>query len=104
MPLTAQVIVALCAALLVAVADIRTAIGFSSFGVLLYYLVANLAAFGQSGSARRYPRPFQVAGAVGCLALVATVPIPALIAGAAVFAVGILYRLVRLRVEAVRRG
>jgi APA family basic amino acid/polyamine antiporter len=96
-PLTAQVVVAGCATLLVIVADVRTAIGFSSFGVLLYYLVANLAAFRQRGPARRSPRALQVAGGLGCALLVATVPVPALIAGVAVLGIGVAYRLVRLR-------
>jgi len=81
----------------VLVADLRGAIGFSSFGVLLYYLVANLAAFTQSAEHRRFPRRLQVLGAVGCLVLVATLPGQSVLAGLAVFAVGVTYRLLRLR-------
>ena len=36
--------------------DLRGAIGFSSFGVLLYYAVANASAFTQSAAHRRWPR------------------------------------------------
>jgi len=39
--------------LLVLVADLRGAIGFSSFGVLLYYLIANVSAFTQTEDQRR---------------------------------------------------
>jgi APA family basic amino acid/polyamine antiporter len=87
--------VAVCA--LVLIVDLRGAIGFSSFGVLLYYLVANLSAYRQGGAHRRFPRPLQVLGAAGCVVLVATLPLPAIISGSAIFAVGVGYRLWRLR-------
>ncbi len=35
--------------------DLRGAIGFSSFGVLLYYLIAILSAFSQHPDQRRFP-------------------------------------------------
>ena len=76
--------------------DLRGAIGFSSFGVLLYYLVANLSAFTQDHEHRRFPRLLQVAGAVGCAILVVTLPVASVLAGVVVFAVGIGYRLSRL--------
>ncbi|WP_210505250.1 APC family permease [Naasia sp. SYSU D00057] len=96
-PARAQLAVAAAACLLLLVADLRTAIGFSSFGVLLYYLVANLAAFRQTGGARRYPRVLQVIGAAGCVLLALTVPPAGLAAGAAVLLVGVGCRAVRLR-------
>ncbi len=83
---------------LVALVDLRSAIGFSSFGVLVYYLVANVAAFRQRGGARRYPRALQIVGAIGCLVLCATLPWQSAVAGAAVVALGVLYRVVRLRI------
>jgi basic amino acid/polyamine antiporter, APA family len=81
---------------LVLTTDLRGVIGFSSFGVLLYYLVANLAAFTQSAEHRRFPRRLQILGAAGCLLLVATLPWQAVLAGLGVYAVGVLYRAVRL--------
>ena len=82
---------------IVAFADLRGAIGFSSFGVLVYYLVANVAAFTQSGSDRRYPRVLQLLGAAACVVLVAALPLSSVLAGLLMFAVGIVYRLLRLR-------
>ena len=41
---------------LVLTTDLRGAIGFSSFGVLVYYAVANAAAFTQDRGHRRWPR------------------------------------------------
>ncbi|WP_375383779.1 APC family permease [uncultured Microbacterium sp.] len=77
--------------------DVRGVIGFSSFGVLLYYLVANLSAFRQRGQARRYPRVLQVLGAIGCLVLAFSLPWQSVVAGAAVVALGVVIRAVRLR-------
>ena len=103
-PHRAELALAGAVCLLVLTVDLRGAIGFSSFGVLLYYVVANLAAFTQAADRRRWPRALQVGGAVGCLVLVATLPWTAVIAGAAVFAVGVVYRAVRLRLRPSRRA
>jgi len=96
-PLRAELAVGAIVVALVALVDLRGAIGFSSFGVLLYYFVANVAAFRQRGAARRYPSVLQVIGGIGCLVLAATLPWPAVVAGVAVVAIGVGYRLVRLR-------
>ncbi len=96
-PHHAEIALATVVCLLVLIADLRSAIGFSSFGVLLYYLIANLSAFTQDPQHRRYPRWLQVAGALGCATLVATLPAASVIAGLLVFIVGIAYRLMRLR-------
>ncbi|WP_047523191.1 APC family permease [Microbacterium sp. ZOR0019] len=98
-PQRAEIVIAIAVIAIVLVADLRDAIGFSSFGVLLYYLIANAAAFRQAGSARRYPRALQVLGALGCLLLVNTLPVLASLIGAAVVLLGVAYRLVRLRVS-----
>ncbi|SEA38094.1 APC family permease [Leifsonia sp. 21MFCrub1.1] len=97
-PYRAELAVGLVVCVLVAVTDMRGAIGFSSFGVLLYYLIANASAWTQDRAHRRYPRLLAVAGAVGCVVLVATLPVPAIVAGIVVIAIGIGYRFVRLRV------
>lgn len=98
-PRRAEITIALIVVAIVLVADLRGAIGFSSFGVLTYYLIANAAAFRQEGAARRYPRMMQVVGALGCLLLVNTLPVVASLVGAAVLAVGVAYRLVRIRMQ-----
>ena len=96
-PHRAELMLAVVVCAVVLTVDLRGAIGFSSFGVLLYYVVANLAAFSQTADRRRWPRALQVAGAAGCLVLVVTLPWTAVVTGAAVFAVGALYRAARLR-------
>ncbi|MGY1857481.1 APC family permease [Modestobacter sp. SYSU DS0290] len=95
-PHRAEVALAVMVCVLVLTVDLRGAIGFSSFGVLLYYLVANVSAFTQDRAHRRFPRALQVFGAVGCVVLVATLPPSAVAVGVAVLAVGVLGRLVRL--------
>lgn len=96
-PHRAELTLAVAVIAIVLVADVRGAIGFSSFGVLLYYAVANAAAFTQRGPWRRYPRPLQVVGLVGCLVLVATLPPASVGIGLVVLAVGVLYRLMKRR-------
>ncbi|MFB9308984.1 APA family basic amino acid/polyamine antiporter [Agromyces hippuratus] len=93
-PHVAEIAVALVVIALVATVDLRGAIGFSSFGVLVYYLVANLAAITQPRSERRFPQALSAAGAVGCLVLVATLPPVSIVAGVVVFAIGAAYRLI----------
>ncbi|MEB7503918.1 APC family permease [Arthrobacter koreensis] len=95
-PHRAEVALAVVICLVLLVADLRGAIGFSSFGVLVYYLVANLAALTQPAPDRRYPRALQVLGAVSCAGLALTLPLTSVLVGLAVFAAGIVLRLVRV--------
>ncbi|WP_347976032.1 amino acid permease [Microbacterium sp. ProA8] len=96
-PLRAEIAVGAVVVVLVALIDLRGAIGFSSFGVLLYYFVANVAALRQRGEARRYPVALQIVGAIGCLVLAVTLPWQSVVGGVVVVAAGIAYRAVRLR-------
>ena len=97
-PHRVEITVGVIVAVAVVTVDLRGAIGFSSFGVLLYYLVANLSAMTQTGPDRRYPKGVHIVGAVGCVVLAATLPIASVVAGIAVAVVGGVYRL------AVTRG
>ncbi|HSP61267.1 MAG TPA: amino acid permease, partial [Ornithinimicrobium sp.] len=96
-PHRAEVALAVVVALLVLTVDLRGAIGFSSFGVLLYYLVANVSAWTQDDGHRRFPRALQALGAVGCAGLALTLPVTAVVVGVAVLVAGLLARAVRLR-------
>jgi basic amino acid/polyamine antiporter, APA family len=95
-PHHAEIALAAAVSVLLLVVDLRGAIGFSSFGVLIYYLIANISAFTQPSQQRRYPRALQLLGAAGCLALVATLPVSAVVGGLAVFVAGLAYRGLRL--------
>ena len=102
-PYVAEIAVAVVIVALILVADLRGAIGFSSFGVLVYYLVANLSAITQPREDRRVPRALSVAGAIGCVVLVATLPLPSVLGGLAVFGIGVLVRLIARAVRSRRR-
>lgn len=95
-PHRAELTLAVLICLVIAIADVRGAIGFSSFGVLIYYLVANISAYTQSGGDRRYPKVFQVLGTFACAALVLTLPVSSVIPGVCVLALGVILRLFRL--------
>jgi basic amino acid/polyamine antiporter, APA family len=75
------------AAALLAV-DLRGAIGFSSTLVLVYYAVANAAAWTLGPAGRRWPRWRAGAGLAGCLLLAASLPVTSVLAGAAVLGAG----------------
>jgi APA family basic amino acid/polyamine antiporter len=88
-PHHAELAVAAAVMLLVLTTDLRGAIGFSSFGVLTYYAIANASAFTQPVDQRRWPRWLNVFGVVGCAVLAVTLPTAAVVAGLAMFAVGL---------------
>ena len=97
-PHHAEVTVSGLVCVLILVTDLRGAIGFSSFGVLLYYLIANAAAYTQSSDRRRFPRILQIIGMAGCGTLALTLPLTAVLGGTVVIVVGIVYRALRVRV------
>jgi len=93
----AELAVAAVVSVLVLTTDLRGAIGFSSFGVLTYYAIANAAAYTQPSERRRWPRALNVVGLVACAALAVTLPLSAVLAGLAVLAVGLAGRLILRR-------
>jgi basic amino acid/polyamine antiporter, APA family len=96
-PRRAELAVAAAVIVLVLTVDLRGAIGFSSFGVLTYYAIANASAWTQPGEWRRWPRALNAIGLAGCLVLVATLPPSSVIAGLAVLAAGFGWRVAILR-------
>jgi len=78
----AELAVGLVVAVLVATTDLRGAIGFSSFGVLLYYAIANASAWTLGR------RAVPVLGLAGCLALAFSLPWTSITAGAGVVLAG----------------
>lgn len=102
-PHRAELAVGAAVSVLVTLTDLRGAIGFSSFGVLLYYFIANLAALRQERRRRRYPPVLAVAGAIGCVGMIATLPLESVLAGLAVLAAGLVYRAVRTALSAGSR-
>jgi APA family basic amino acid/polyamine antiporter len=87
-PHRAELLVGAVVAILAATADLRSAIGFSSFGVLVYYAIANASAWTLSPAENRPPRIIPVIGLVGCVALAVALPVSSVISGAVVLAAG----------------
>ncbi|PXX70883.1 amino acid/polyamine/organocation transporter (APC superfamily) [Nocardia tenerifensis] len=89
-PHRAEIAVGVVVTVAAATADLRAVIGFSSFGVLLYYAVANAAAWTLTPDEGRPPRPIPLIGLSGCLLLAFTVPLNSVLAGVAVVGLGVL--------------
>ena len=75
---------------IVAAADVRSAIGFSSFAVLSYYAITNAAAATLGPGQRRWSPALSLFGFLGSTALAATLPLASVVAGSAVLALGAL--------------
>jgi APA family basic amino acid/polyamine antiporter len=88
---------------LVALLDVRDAIGFSSFCVLTYYGIANASAWTLPAERRRWPRPLAAAGLGGCATLAFTLPLESVVSGVAVLSVGALLWTARHRRGGSRR-
>jgi APA family basic amino acid/polyamine antiporter len=98
-PDVGEIVIGGLALCMVAVGDVRDAIGFSSFCVLSYYAITNAAALRLPRAERRWPAPLAVLGLVGCLALAGAVPVESLVSGAAVIAAGLAIRAVVRRIR-----
>ena len=91
-PRRAELVVAAVVILVVAVSDLRGAIGFSSFAVLTYYAIANASAWTLTPDERRWPRGLAGLGVVGCAVVALSLPIASVLGGAGVLLVGVLAR------------
>lgn len=87
-PHRAELGIGIAVAGVVAVADIRSAIGFSSFTVLAYYSIANASAWTLDRRYRCWPRALAALGFVGCCMLAAMLPATSVIGGIALLTVG----------------
>ncbi|MET7936212.1 APC family permease [Streptomyces sp. NPDC005322] len=87
-PHRAELAVGAIVAVLAATADVRGAIGFSSFGVLAYYAIANVCAWTLTPAEGRPARIVPVLGAAGCPALAFALPLVSVLWGAAVLVLG----------------
>ncbi len=87
-PHRAELVVGAVVAVIAATADLRGAIGFSSFAVLGYYAIANASAWTLTSEEGRPPRVVPVVGAVGCVVLACTLPLTSVVSGAVVLAIG----------------
>ena len=96
-PFVAELAVAAVVVVLLLTSNVLTVVGFSSFGVLVYYAVANAAAYSLPDRPWHAPRWLNAAGLAGCLVLAFTLPPSSVLTMAAVLAVGVAGRAVVLR-------
>jgi APA family basic amino acid/polyamine antiporter len=98
-PFVAELAVAAVVILLLLTTNVMTVVGFSSFGVLIYYAVANAAAFTLEAHPPHAPRWLNVAGFGGCLLLAFTLPPASVLGMAAVLAAGVAVRFLVIRLR-----
>ncbi|MEU0503921.1 APC family permease [Nocardia sp. NPDC005998] len=87
-PHRAELAVGVVVAVVAGTFDLRAAIGFSSFTVLVYYLIANVSAATLTAAENRPARWVPIAGAAGCVIVGLSLPVGSVLAGLAVLAVG----------------
>ncbi len=96
-PYVAEVAVAAVVILLLLTADVMTVVGFSSFGVLVYYAVANASAYTLKPHPGYAPKWLNAVGFVACLLLAFTLPPASVLTMTAVLALGVAGRWLVLR-------
>ncbi|MFY9634202.1 MAG: APC family permease [Cellulosimicrobium cellulans] len=98
-PFVAELAVAAVVILLLLTTDVMTVVGFSSFGVLIYYAVTNAAAYTLDEHPYHAPRWLNVVGFASCLLLAFTLPPASVLGMAAVLALGVAVRFLVLRLR-----
>jgi basic amino acid/polyamine antiporter, APA family len=98
-PWAAEIVIAAVAISLISSGDIVWTIGISSFCVLGYYAIANLAAIRQLGGGQWNPKFLALLGLATCCLLAAFVPLGSLLLGIALLALALVTRagLIKLR-------
>ncbi|MBF6351449.1 amino acid permease [Nocardia flavorosea] len=89
-PHRAELAVGAVVTVVAATVDITAAIGFSSFGVLVYYAIANVCAWTLRPSEGRPGRLVPIVGTAGCLVLAFGLPAQSVVTGTLLVALGAL--------------
>ncbi|MUK03350.1 amino acid permease [Vibrio cholerae] len=95
-PWVADLATAAAVVVLLLATDVLTVVGFSSFGVLVYYAIANIAAFTLEDRQWYAPRWLNLVGATACLVLAFTLPMASVLPMLAVLAGGAIVRVLVL--------
>ncbi|TAM63344.1 MAG: APC family permease [Mycobacterium sp.] len=88
-PHRAELLIGVVVAILAATTDLRDAIGFSSFAVLIYYAIANASALTLGPDEGRPRRIIPVIGLLGCLVLAFAMPSWSVLSGVGTLSIGI---------------
>ena len=89
-PYRAEVAVGVIVIVVLLFADLRSAIGFSSFAILGYYAIANASAWTLPSGHARGARVVPVLGMLGCVVLAFVLPWQTVVTGLAILGVGAL--------------
>jgi basic amino acid/polyamine antiporter, APA family len=87
-PHRAELLIGVVVAALAATVDLRGAIGFSSFAVLIYYAVTNASALTLGPDEGRPVRGIPWVGLVGCAVLAFAMPLASVLCGVAMLGIG----------------
>lgn len=98
-PYVAELAVAAVVILLLLTTDVMTVVGFSSFGVLTYYAVANASAYTLAVHPGYAPKWLNAVGFAACLLLAFTLPPASVLTMVAVLAAGVAGRWLVLRLR-----
>lgn len=93
-PWAAELVVAVVVIFLLLTQDVLAVVGFSSFGVLIYYSIANAAALTLDERPWHAPKLLNVVGLAGCLLLAFTLPVTSVVLMVAVLGAGVIGRAV----------
>ena len=96
-PHLAGITVGAILAIVVLAIDVRSAIGFSAFIVLLYYAITNLSAWTLTRDERLFGRWWAAAGLLGCLVLSFSLPLMSVLSGSLVMLTGVAIYVVQAR-------
>jgi amino acid transporter len=88
-PHRAELLIGVIVAAVAATVDLRGAIGFSSFAVLIYYAIANASAFTLGPDEGRPHRAIPLIGLVGCVVLAFAMPLSSVLSGVTVLGIGV---------------
>ena len=94
-PHHAELAVAGIISVIVLLGDVRSAIGFSAFTILIYYAITNASALTLPKENLLWPRWVAAIGFIFCILLAASLPVSSLVLGSAVIALGVLVHFVR---------
>ncbi|MGA1345826.1 MAG: APC family permease [Ilumatobacteraceae bacterium] len=97
LPVRAELSVAAVTIVLVHTLSITSSIAVSGAAVLMYYALTNLSALRLAAHERRWHPAIAAGGLVGCLVLVAALPLEAILGGLVVIVAGVLVRIVTSR-------
>jgi len=87
-----------CMIAAILLADLTLVVSISTFAMLIFYLIANIAAFRIPSKYRRYPALVPVIGAVSCLGLIGFLTVNSWIIGIIGLALGIVWYFIQHRI------